>query len=246
MSEEIKLEFSSPEPLVDPDAKSNPLEWVFHSMGRLRQLVFEVLSPNETAIVQFTSFFVAKVESEAIVIQRKPSNDEIDDDLANANLIMNIGLSAADHPVVIQLDIDPPINAGYSHVYTFESRGSRDHIEVSVPLNQIECALVDGNQIGLLQRHFTRQKSSLNVSQPGVVGEKFVTQSEISEILTRASLAPLNQKVRMVSGERQRTDLDNERIQYALIIKGAGDVHKQETSTYTLEGRIKLGDLAQV
>ncbi len=246
MSEGIKLEFSPPEPLIDPSTKSNPLEWVFHSAGRLKQLALNILSPSEEAIVQFTKFFIAEVESEKIIIKRVTADEEVDDDLANANLIMNISMLASDRPVVVELDIDPPINAGFSHVYTFASRGERDFIEISVNLKPIECALIDSSQMGRLLRNFSGG-ASLKVSQPGVTGETFVTQSEISKTLAEISVSPLNKKVKMVSGENEKTNLSNGQIdEYALIIKGAGDVAKKEKSTYTLQGRIRLDEKIQV
>ncbi len=212
--------------------------------------MLDVLSPDERAVAQFTNFFVAEIQAESIFIKRvskrESDDDEVDDYLAKANLFLNIGLFdhfSTDHPLDVHFNIDPPISAGHAHVYTFSSRGERDYIDVQVGLRQVNCALYDGQQTKLIQESFN-QKRAIDLEQGGILGGKFITKTEVEDVLANLS-DPLWQES-ISSPKNKKKMLGKSQKQYALLVKGLGEPRKNEISSYILEGRIRLGELVEV
>jgi hypothetical protein len=269
MPEKIELIISEPPLLIDPNKKNiDPEEDIFliTIIGKVPQtnicLGLAALSHSPEGVKEFVSPFVARREADSknedseqsiagVVIERKVDEPGNEQPLLNTDLFLDItalDLLNEGNSVVVELNIDPLIDAGHSHVFTFSARSStNDYIKVEAPIPTVSCELYDSNQPAFAQLRSIRQEvrraqARIFVTNPTDAGggtrigahlEKSQLDSMIKNLTT-----PLWDKV--VATEPQRTELksDFRTNDYALIVNGPG--RGQGQSEYVIIGSITM------
>ena len=133
----LTFEISDLTEIYDPTAKSIPIESYFAIRCSsyfldTNELHIDIFGSDAAAVPQFANqlnvagdeYIDLDLENEVVVRRIESKHNQSQEEaLGKHNLLINIHLNIVDDatPVVVNLEIDPPINEGIRHAYTFSS-----------------------------------------------------------------------------------------------------------------------------
>lgn len=259
----LKFDFSEPEPIYDPLSK-DIFAYDFHLVSGASTLPFnlnvrlDILGKDEDVVGQFTDQFNVENEdaesqtatNEFVVKRAEPTNDsDKEDSLSNSNILVNIHFEEEEHsaPIVVTLDIDPPILKNTRHVYSFSSRKSSDII--------LNIEAKDGQVQGEVRRGIEKTVNAIDPLLPTNKDKELTTnlRSDSVKILKQFldpgtmdfKLKQLTQEIAPKIADKNSSDKEiaemkiqktgeTELFHFALVVTGVGDGKNK----YRLFGRI--------
>lgn len=260
----LTFDFSEPEPIYDPSAK----DLSFHDphlvsgtcqFAQDHELRLDVFGNTKEAVVQFTEQFYAnddqvtdslEMTNEVAINRDEPENDAIDEEqLGETNMLINIHFEQKDKalPVIVNLDIDPPITQGTHHVYTFSSAKTADvSLKIKATNGKVEGQLYHGarnivNNLDPLlpknkDKEFTADKRRDSIGRLKRFLDPETMASDLNKLTKESDAKTADASSSLVDMSITKAT-GNGTMHYALVITGEGN----GLSKYRLFGRIERG-----